>query len=327
MIIWSPTNSLAKCLNLACMRTPPSEPRLQRLHVGGGTDQLEGVRWPHEVRAQRHLFRHWREHRRCVLFSSFLAFCARRVWRYFTRSTPWKSLLCNSPWKVRARRVMWLTSHTSVPWVRRKETGIRSKDAEDCGGPIGSGSSENRGVASDPALQQQECATDHWANCGSSPARPSRVRTLTARGRHGWQPQARSTEEEVHLQVQHDGGRAIRTWRALHVFLHAHSLRWDFRSRPRENTCKWWTRPKRKTQKTSWFTWREAGGSHPQATWNQEWAEELRQICPMVEFLVHRERKLDVKADVAIRRLERLEKPRSARSQPPGSPRRQDQGH
>ena len=51
-----------------------------------------------------------------------------------------------------------------------------------------------------------------------------------------------------------------------------------------------------------------AGGSHPQATWNQEWAEELREIRQMVEFLVRRERKLDVKADVAIRRLERLEK-------------------
>ena len=51
-----------------------------------------------------------------------------------------------------------------------------------------------------------------------------------------------------------------------------------------------------------------AGGSHPQATWNQEWAEDLREIRRMVEFLVQRERKLDVKADVAIRRLERLEK-------------------
>ena len=52
----------------------------------------------------------------------------------------------------------------------------------------------------------------------------------------------------------------------------------------------------------------EAGGSYPQATWNQEWAEDLREIRRMVEFLVQRERKLDVKADVAIRRLERLEK-------------------
>ena len=34
-----------------------------------------------------------------------------------------------------------------------------------------------------------------------------------------------------------------------------------------------------------------AGGSHPQATWNQEWAEDLREIRPMVEFLVQRERK------------------------------------
>ena len=51
-----------------------------------------------------------------------------------------------------------------------------------------------------------------------------------------------------------------------------------------------------------------ASGSHPQATLNQEWAEELREIRRRVEFLVRRERKLDVKADVAIRRLERLEK-------------------
>ena len=51
-----------------------------------------------------------------------------------------------------------------------------------------------------------------------------------------------------------------------------------------------------------------AGGSHPQATLNQEWAEELREIRRMVVFLVRRERKLDVKAEVAIRRLERLEK-------------------
>ena len=51
-----------------------------------------------------------------------------------------------------------------------------------------------------------------------------------------------------------------------------------------------------------------AGGSHPQATMDQEWAEELREIRRMVEFLVHRERKLDVKTDVAARRLERLER-------------------
>ena len=42
-----------------------------------------------------------------------------------------------------------------------------------------------------------------------------------------------------------------------------------------------------------------AGGSHPQATMDQEWAKELREIRRMVEFLVHRERKLDVKTDVA----------------------------
>ena len=49
-----------------------------------------------------------------------------------------------------------------------------------------------------------------------------------------------------------------------------------------------------------------AGGSHPQATMDQEWAKELREIRRMVEFLVHRERKLDVKTDVAARRLVRL---------------------
>ena len=80
----------------------------------------------------------------------------------------------------------------------------------------------------------------------------------------------------------------------------------------------------------------EAGGSHLQAMTGEErievWTQDLREIRRMVEFLVHRERKLDVKADVAIRRLERLEKEdlqrggRSARSQPSGSPRRQDQG-
>ena len=52
----------------------------------------------------------------------------------------------------------------------------------------------------------------------------------------------------------------------------------------------------------------EAGGSHLQATMDQEWAKELREIRRMVEFLVQRERKLDVKTDVAARRLERLER-------------------
>ena len=41
---------------------------------------------------------------------------------------------------------------------------------------------------------------------------------------------------------------------------------------------------------------------------DQEWDKELREIRRMVEFLVHRERKLDVKTDVAARRLERLER-------------------
>ena len=56
----------------------------------------------------------------------------------------------------------------------------------------------------------------------------------------------------------------------------------------------------------------EAGGSHLQATAEEErivdWTQDLREIRRMVEFLVRRERKLDVKADVAVRRLARLEK-------------------
>ena len=42
-----------------------------------------------------------------------------------------------------------------------------------------------------------------------------------------------------------------------------------------------------------------AGGSHPQAMMDQERDKELREIRRMVEFLVHRERKLDVRTDVA----------------------------
>ena len=59
----------------------------------------------------------------------------------------------------------------------------------------------------------------------------------------------------------------------------------------------------------------EAGGSHLQATAEKErivdWTQDLREIRRVVEFLVRRERKLDVKADVAVRRLERLEKEHS----------------
>ena len=55
----------------------------------------------------------------------------------------------------------------------------------------------------------------------------------------------------------------------------------------------------------------EAGGSHLQATAEEErivdWSQDLREIRRMVEFLARRERKLDVKADVAVRRLARLE--------------------
>ena len=56
----------------------------------------------------------------------------------------------------------------------------------------------------------------------------------------------------------------------------------------------------------------EAGGSHLQGTTEDErlvdWTQDLREIRRMVEFLMRRERKLEVKADVAVRRLERLEK-------------------
>ena len=58
----------------------------------------------------------------------------------------------------------------------------------------------------------------------------------------------------------------------------------------------------------------EAGGTHPQSTMDQEWAKELREICRMVEFLVHRIRKLDVKTDVAARGLERKEKTPSSKT-------------
>ena len=40
----------------------------------------------------------------------------------------------------------------------------------------------------------------------------------------------------------------------------------------------------------------------------EEWTKELTEIRQMVEFLVCRARKLDVKTDVAVRRLGRLEK-------------------
>ena len=57
----------------------------------------------------------------------------------------------------------------------------------------------------------------------------------------------------------------------------------------------------------------EAGGSHLQATTEDkerlvDWTQDLREIRQMVEFLVRREWKLDAKADVAVRSLERLEK-------------------
>ena len=47
--------------------------------------------------------------------------------------------------------------------------------------------------------------------------------------------------------------------------------------------------------------------THPQATMDQGWDKELREIRRMIEFLVNWERKLDIKTDVAARRLEMLE--------------------
>ena len=76
----------------------------------------------------------------------------------------------------------------------------------------------------------------------------------------------------------------------------------------------------------------EAGGSHLQATAEGErivdWTQDLREIHRMVEFLVRRERKVDVKADVKARAAGEGTLPagrRRTRSQPPGRPRRQDQ--
>ena len=57
-----------------------------------------------------------------------------------------------------------------------------------------------------------------------------------------------------------------------------------------------------------------AGGSHTQAAMDQEWAKELRDIRRMVEFLVHGERKNDVKTDVA-RTLDLQGERRGARNQ------------
>ena len=55
----------------------------------------------------------------------------------------------------------------------------------------------------------------------------------------------------------------------------------------------------------------EACGSHFQATAEEriaEWTQDLREIRRIVEFPARRDRKLGVQADVAVRRLERLEK-------------------
>ena len=95
-----------------------------------------------------------------------------------------------------------------------------------------------------------------------------------------------------------------------------------------------WARPTRKAQATSWSKRRQTWGpvDHTsQATSDQEWGQVLRETRRVVEFLLHRERKLDVKTDMAARRVARLERENEekggqrARSQPDGSPRGQDQ--
>ena len=59
----------------------------------------------------------------------------------------------------------------------------------------------------------------------------------------------------------------------------------------------------------------EAGGSQLQATTEEErivdWTQDLREIRRMIEFLVRGEKKLDVKANGTVKRLERLEKEHS----------------
>ena len=87
--------------------------------------------------------------------------------------------------------------------------------------------------------------------------------------------------------------------------------RWVEVSSKGENTGARKTRLTRRSREASSSKWSQtwgAGGSHPQATMDQECDKELRQIRRMIEFLVNRERKLDVKTDVAARRLERLER-------------------
>ena len=94
------------------------------------------------------------------------------------------------------------------------------------------------------------------------------------------------------------------------------------------------TRLTRRSRKASWSRWRQTWGpvAHThQATMDQGWDKELREIRRMIEFLVNRERKLDIKTDVAARRLERLEKRklpvrrRGARGQSRRSPNGQHQ--
>ena len=49
----------------------------------------------------------------------------------------------------------------------------------------------------------------------------------------------------------------------------------------------------------------EAGPATTVEERNVDWTQDMRENCRMVEFLVRWERKLDVKADVAVRRLEK----------------------
>ena len=67
-----------------------------------------------------------------------------------------------------------------------------------------------------------------------------------------------------------------------------------------ENTGAKKTRLTRRSQKASWFRWRQTWGpvAHtPQATMDQGRDKKLREIRRMIEFLVNWERKLDIKTD------------------------------
>ena len=59
-------------------------------------DQFEGIRGPHEGRAERHLLHHWREHRRRVLFLVLENFAQDGSRGSVHGLTPWMGMPCNS---------------------------------------------------------------------------------------------------------------------------------------------------------------------------------------------------------------------------------------